>query len=95
MIRLTDGKILYHGSYTEVSDIDLSKCRAGLDFGKGFYLTSSFKQAHSYVPASVRKAQRRGWISEDFPIADGVISVFRFHANPNLFIHCFEEADAE
>lgn len=43
MIHLTDGMILYHGSYTEVSEIDLSKCRAGLDFGQGFYLTSSFE----------------------------------------------------
>ena len=38
MIKLPEDGILYHGSYTEVSQIDLSKCRYGLDFGKGFYV---------------------------------------------------------
>ena len=41
MIRLPDDGILYHGSYIEVSQIDLSKCKYGLDFGKGFYVTSA------------------------------------------------------
>ena len=95
MIRLPEDGILYHGSYLEVSRIDLSKCRAGLDFGKGFYLTSSLKQAVSYIPASVRKAQRRGWIPESFSTSDGRVSVFRFEPNPNLFIHIFDEADEE
>ncbi len=45
MIELTDGMLLYHGSYTEVRDIDLSRCNEGLDFGKGFYVTSSYEQA--------------------------------------------------
>lgn len=49
MIRLPDDGILYHGSYIEVSQIDLSKCKYGLDFGKGFYVTSSLLQARSYV----------------------------------------------
>ena len=43
MIRLPQVDILYHGSYTEVSRIDLSQCRSGLDFGKGFYVTSSLE----------------------------------------------------
>ena len=43
MIRLPQDGILYHGSYSEVSHIDLSQCRSGLDFGKGFYVTSSLK----------------------------------------------------
>lgn len=59
MIKLSQGLPLYHGSYTEVSVIDLKKCSGGLDFGKGFYVTSSQKQAISYVPSSVRKAKRR------------------------------------
>ena len=44
MIELKDGMLLYHGSYTGISRIDLDKCTRGLDFGKGFYLTSSFEQ---------------------------------------------------
>ena len=35
MIELIDGMYLYHGSYTAVEYIDLSKCER-LDFGKGF-----------------------------------------------------------
>lgn len=95
MIRIPQDGILYHGSYTEVSQIDLSKCRFGLDFGKGFYLTSSKQQAIAYVPASVKKAKRRGILPDSFQESGGRISVFQFRPNPELFIHCFDEADAE
>lgn len=57
MIQLPKNGILYHGSYLEISNIDMTYCTYGLDFGKGFYLTSSYQQAKSYVPASVRKAR--------------------------------------
>ena len=40
MLTLTDGMLLYHGSFTQVSQIDLGKCKAGKDFGRGFYVTS-------------------------------------------------------
>ena len=43
MIESIDGMYLYHGSYTAVEYIDLPKCER-LDFGKGFYLTSSYEQ---------------------------------------------------
>lgn len=59
MIRLQNGMLLYHGSYTEVSHIDLSKCEIGKDFGKGFYLTTSLKQAHHFVPLSVKNITLR------------------------------------
>lgn len=95
MIRLPENGILFHGSYTAISNIDLSRCRSGLDFGKGFYLTSSKEQAESYVRAAVRKAKRRNLISQSFVEEDGKISVFEFHASPNLFIHCFEDANEE
>ena len=95
MIRIPEDGILYHGSYTEVSRIDLSLCRYGLDFGKGFYLTSSLEQAVSYIPASVRKAKRRGILPDSFKEADGKVSVFQFCSDPNLFIHYFDEADEE
>ena len=95
MIRLPEDGILYHGSYIAVKSIDLSVCRNGLDFGKGFYLTSSMQQVVSYVPSSVRKAKRRGLIPESFKENDGVVSVFHFNPDAQLFIHCFEDADTE
>lgn len=95
MIRIPQNGILYHGSYTEVSQIDLSKCRGWLDFGKGFYLTSSKRQAISYVPASMKKAKRRGILPNSFQESEGRISIFQFQSSPELFIHYFDEADAE
>ena len=37
--------VLFHGSNTEISGIDLSKCGKYKDFGQGFYLTSIKQQA--------------------------------------------------
>lgn len=45
MIELQDGMLLYHGSYIDIPEIDLNRCFGGLDFGRGFYLTSSYEQA--------------------------------------------------
>ncbi len=58
MIELQDGMFLYHGSYIDISEIDLNCCFDGLDFGRGFYLTSSYDQAYNYVQLSVRNAFR-------------------------------------
>ena len=56
MIELQDGMLLYHGSYVGIPKIDLQCCFGGLDFGRGFYLTSSYEQAYHYVQLSVKKA---------------------------------------
>jgi hypothetical protein len=37
--------ILYHGSNTEISKIDLEMCKPYKDFGKAFYLTTILQQA--------------------------------------------------
>lgn len=37
---------LYHGTYTNFDIIDLSKSNKGKDFGKGFYLSDNYEQAH-------------------------------------------------
>lgn len=58
MIELQDGILLYHGSYIGIPEIDLNRCFGGLDFGRGFYLTSSYEQAYNYVHLSTRKAIR-------------------------------------
>lgn len=89
---LTDGMLLYHGSYITVSEIDLSKCNEGLDFGKGFYVTSSYKQAISFVPNSVKRNIRTKVIPEDFNVDDGQVSVYKVHLNPALHIETFPDA---
>lgn len=93
MMNLTDGMLLYHGSFTEVSSIALEKCKHGKDFGCGFYVTSSYEQARSFVPLSITKQINQGLLSANCSI--GYISVFRFHLTPDISIHLFKEADKE
>lgn len=48
MLRDMKDKIVYHGSYTQVSKIDLDCCEKGKDFGKGFYVTTDRNQAINF-----------------------------------------------
>lgn len=41
--------LLYHGSNIEVSNPQILETDRRLDFGKGFYLTSSFEQAKRWA----------------------------------------------
>lgn len=95
MLKLENDILLYHGSYAEVSEIDMGKCKNGLDFGRGFYVTSSFEQARNYIPASVKKAIATKRISEGFDIAEGRVNIYRFKMEPNLLVHYFEDADLD
>ena len=40
---------VFHGSYTEIESVNLSKCQANKDFGKGFYVTKFRKQAEEWA----------------------------------------------
>ena len=95
MIELKNGMLLYHGSYTEVRDIDLSYCNEGLDFGKGFYVTSSYKQAISFVRNSVKRNIRTKKIPPDFQLEDGVVSTFRCKRLENVSHHIFQSAGVD
>lgn len=64
MEKLGIGMLLYHGSYTEIQNIALSECIAGKDFGKGFYLTSSYGQAKNFVRLSVKRNRMLGKIDK-------------------------------
>ena len=93
MLTLTNGMLLYHGSFTEVSEIDLEKCKEGKDFGRGFYVTSAYTQAQNFVPLSINKQINEGKMLPGSSI--GYISVFMLHLNPELALHLFEEAGKE
>ncbi|WP_049945166.1 DUF3990 domain-containing protein [Butyrivibrio sp. AC2005] len=93
-MKLKDGMLLYHGSYTSVENIDLNQCMNGKDFGKGFYLTSDPNQARSFIRASLIKAQNTG----NAPITQnyGYVSSFRYHKpEQEIAVHEFENADRE
>ena len=61
---------VYHGSYTEVTVIDLSKCEIGRDFGRGFYVTKLREQAEFW-------AKRKGRINK----TDGFVTEYTFYEN--------------
>ena len=93
MLNLSDGLILYHGSYCEVQEPDLAKCAKRKDFGQGFYLTTSKEQAESFLRTSIAKAIATGKIeeSQDF----GYISTFKIKISKELRVHVFEDADVD
>lgn len=92
MPELKKDMILFHGSYCEVAEPDLSKCAKYKDFGQGFYLTSSEEQARSFAKTSLRKATDSGETSDQ---QFGVISVFRCDDPSALLILDYPAADAE
>ena len=91
MLKLTDGLILHHGSYCEVTEPNLAKCAKRKDFGQGFYLTTSKEQAESFLKTSIAKAIAAGKIegNQDF----GYISTYEIKLLKELEVHVFEEAD--
>ena len=95
MLNLSEGILLYHGSYIAVPEIDLNKCNTGLDFGRGFYVTTSYEQAVSFVPNSVKRNIKAGNIPADFDINDGQVSVYRFHPDAALLIEGFPDANLD
>lgn len=92
MLALETGLMLYHGSYASISRIDLAKCAAGRDFGRGFYLTSSLDQARSFVPLSIKKHQAEGGGGG---LSEGFVSSFRVVLRRDLQVCSFSEADAD
>lgn len=58
--------ILYHGSYLEVAEPDLTHSRSNVDFGRGFYVTPLYEQASMWCG----KFKRRG--------KDGIVSRYTF-----------------
>lgn len=92
MQGLVDGLTLYHGSYCEVIRPELRQGARYKDFGQGFYLTSSKKQAVSFIRTSVKKAIMSGRIEEKQNF--GFVSVFRFTMNPELNTWIYSDTDA-
>lgn len=93
-MTLQDEMVLYHGSYAPIELIDLAKCTAGKDFGRGFYLTSDYEQAKKFISTSLKKARKTGLVVHD--CHRGYVSSFIFHTpKPPLNVYTFPEADQE
>lgn len=91
-MSLSDGTVLYHGSYAAIEGIDLEKCSEGKDFGKGFYLASSEDQARRFIRTSLLKAQSLGQIEVGQRF--GYVSAFRFR-KPATPLSVFEFPTAD
>lgn len=91
MKNLSEGIVLYHGSYCVVEEPDLEKCARFKDFGRGFYLTSSKEQAKSFAKITATKAKSRGYVSSGKEFA--YISYFKVDSVDDLNIFAFETAD--
>lgn len=87
--------ILYHTSYCVVNEPNLELCSDNRDFGKGFYLTSSYIQARRFVKTSLRKAKMEKFIDEKK--TTGYINKFEFDVTllKQLKTHEFAEANRE
>lgn len=68
--------ILFHGSYTEIKEIDLSKAAPQKDFGMGFYCTSVREHAETWA---IRMAQEQKQEQDDDKVKTGVVSLFSFN----------------
>ena len=55
---------VYHGSYTEIFDIDLSKSQLNKDFGKGFYVTKYRKHAEAWAINMARRYNKEPFVTE-------------------------------
>lgn len=79
--------LLYHGSNIEVTNPQIIESDRRLDFGKGFYLTSSYEQAKRWAELTVK---RRDTGKE-------VVSVFEFDVSSasELKILHFTQAQKE
>ncbi len=93
MLDIKEGIDLYHSSYIEVKNIDLSLCLPGKDFGKGFYLTSSLNQAKNFIKITVNRAISRNLISATTNF--GYISTFKIKSIKDLNIKIFDSANIE
>ncbi|MDR3197040.1 MAG: DUF3990 domain-containing protein [Planctomycetaceae bacterium] len=56
--------LVYHGSYREVIEIDISQCRPHRDFGQGFYVTNIRTQAEYWAIRMGRIHNTQGVVTE-------------------------------
>jgi hypothetical protein len=61
---------VYHGSYTEIEEVNLELCEVGRDFGRGFYVTNLHEQAITW-------ATRKGKAHH----TEGIVTEFDFNEN--------------
>jgi len=73
---------LYHGSYTEISVINLKKAKPYKDFGRAFYLTKYYEQAKIWANRLGREHKKEGIVTEfefdEYAYEDESLKVLKF-----------------
>ena len=64
---------LYHGTVSEISSVDVSKGRGNKDFGKGFYMAVTKRQAVGMMHKKYREAVRRSRNKKKADFSDFVL----------------------
>jgi len=78
-------KLLYHGSFVAVSEIDLSRSVPKKDFGQGFYTTNDKEQAEKFARLKAKREHTE----------KGYVSVFRFQNTGDFSVRKFGAVDEE
>jgi hypothetical protein len=55
---------VYHGSFTKIDEVDLTKGELNRDFGRGFYVTNIYEQAEFWAKRKARKQKTSGIVTE-------------------------------
>jgi len=73
---------VYHGSDTQIEQIDLNKCKFGKDFGRGFYVTKLQDQAKTMTERVSRWSKNTPIVSEfefdEFALVDDELKKLHF-----------------
>ena len=55
---------VYHGSYIEIFEVDLSKSKPNKDFGQGFYVTKILRHAEAWATNIARRFRKKPFVTE-------------------------------
>ena len=70
---------IYHGSTEQVEKPELRQSNRTLDYGSGFYTTTSFKQAEEWVDFVMQNRTQKGFV-HTFDIVYGPVANDRVYA---------------
>ena len=81
---------VYHGSDVKIETVDLSKCRIGTDFGRGFYVTKILKQAEDIAARAASWHDTSPFVTEfdfnEYAFEDKDFKVLRFENYTNEWL---------
>lgn len=88
--------VLYHGTVSEISHVDVTLGRGRKDFGKGFYMAVSRNQAVGMMHKKYREVVRRSRGKQERDFSERLYEVVLSEELLNTFsIKVFESADEE